>query len=164
MIYFEFEFSIKWSFQNLFFPIKSTLYGRNLENSSWKILEKKQPFRGALRKRCPENVQHIYRRTPMSKCDFSNVACKLDWNRTSTWVFFCKFNDYFQKNFSKEQLWRAASAWRKLETPHRKKIDLKCPTFDDLDKMLKSKEKHIEIAVTITYFTFQNIKTKNGMK
>ena len=34
----------------------------------------KQPSRGIFRKRCSENMQQIYRRTPMPKCDFSNVA------------------------------------------------------------------------------------------
>ena len=34
----------------------------------------KQPFRGILRKRCSENTQQIYRRTPMSNCDFNKVA------------------------------------------------------------------------------------------
>ena len=37
----------------------------------------KQPFRGALKKRCSENMQQIYRRTPMPKCDFKNVALQL---------------------------------------------------------------------------------------
>ena len=31
----------------------------------------KQRSRGVLQKRCSENVQPIYRRTPMPKCDFS---------------------------------------------------------------------------------------------
>ena len=31
----------------------------------------KQPSRGALIKRCSENMQKIYRRTPMPKCDFN---------------------------------------------------------------------------------------------
>ena len=30
--------------------------------------------RGVLRKRCSENMQQIYRRTPMPKCDFNKVA------------------------------------------------------------------------------------------
>ena len=30
----------------------------------------KQPSRGVLRKRCSENMQRIYRRTPMRRCDF----------------------------------------------------------------------------------------------
>ena len=33
----------------------------------------KQPFRGVLWKRCPEDMQQIYR-TPMPKCDFNKVA------------------------------------------------------------------------------------------
>ena len=34
----------------------------------------KQPSRSVLRKRCSENMQQIYRRTPMPKCDFNKVA------------------------------------------------------------------------------------------
>ena len=37
----------------------------------------KQPYRGVPRKRCSENVQQIYRRTPMPKCDFNKVAKQL---------------------------------------------------------------------------------------
>ena len=33
----------------------------------------KQPFKGVLKKKCPENMQQIYRRTPMPKCDFNKV-------------------------------------------------------------------------------------------
>ena len=33
----------------------------------------KQPSRGVLRKRCSENMQQIYMRTPMPKCDFNKV-------------------------------------------------------------------------------------------
>ena len=33
----------------------------------------KRPFRGVLEKRCSENMQQIYRRTPMPKCDFNKV-------------------------------------------------------------------------------------------
>ena len=36
--------------------------------------EQKQPSRGVLRKSCSENMQQIYRRTPMPKCDFNKVA------------------------------------------------------------------------------------------
>ena len=32
-----------------------------------------QPSRGVLRKRCSENMQQIYRRPPMLKCDFNKV-------------------------------------------------------------------------------------------
>ena len=34
----------------------------------------KHPFRGVLRKRHSENMQQIYMRTPMPKCDFNEVA------------------------------------------------------------------------------------------
>ena len=46
-----------------------------------------------------KNMQQTYRRTPMSKCDFNKVALQLFWNRTSTWVFSCKFATYFQNTF-----------------------------------------------------------------
>ena len=35
-----------------------------------------QPPRGVLRKMCSENKQQIYRRAPMSKCDFNKVALR----------------------------------------------------------------------------------------
>ena len=37
----------------------------------------KQPPKGILRKRCSENMQQIYSRTPMLKCDFNKVALQL---------------------------------------------------------------------------------------
>ena len=55
-----------------------------------------QPSRGVLKKRYSENMQQIYRRTAMPKCDFNKQLC---WNHTSTWVFSCKFAAYFQNNF-----------------------------------------------------------------
>ena len=33
--------------------------------------------KGAFSKNCSENVQQIYRRTPMPKCDFNKVALQL---------------------------------------------------------------------------------------
>ena len=66
----------------------------------------KQSPRGILEKRCCENMQQIYRRTPMPKCDFDKVALQLC---TSTWVISCKFAAYFQNNFSQEHLWVVAS-------------------------------------------------------
>ena len=45
----------------------------------------------------------------MPKCDFNKVALQLCWNRTSPWVFSCKFAAYFQNNFSYEHLCVAAS-------------------------------------------------------
>ena len=34
----------------------------------------KQPFKGCLKIWCSENMQQIYRRTPMPKCDFDKVS------------------------------------------------------------------------------------------
>ena len=34
----------------------------------------KQPPRGVLKRRCSGNMQQIYKRTPMPKCGFNNVA------------------------------------------------------------------------------------------
>ena len=48
------------------------------------MIIEKQPSRGVLMKRCSENVQQIYRRTPMPKCDFNKVAKQFYLNRTST--------------------------------------------------------------------------------
>ena len=41
------------------------------------IKDKNQPLRGVLKKRCSENMQQIYRRTPMPKCNFNKVAKQL---------------------------------------------------------------------------------------
>ena len=54
---------------------------------SYSIFQK-QPSRVVRIKRCSENMQQIYRRAPMPKCDFNKVAKQLYWNRTSLWVFF----------------------------------------------------------------------------
>ena len=52
--------------------IKSSIINRKIIHT-----HQKQPSRGVLRKRCSENMQHIYRRTPMPKCDFNKVALQL---------------------------------------------------------------------------------------
>ena len=59
---------------------------------------------GVLKKRCSENMQQIYRRTPMPKCDFNKVALQLYGNLTSAWVFSCKSAAYFQNKFFQENL------------------------------------------------------------
>ena len=83
---------------------------KNHENATKHLCwsPQKQRPRGVHMKSCFENMQQIYRRTPMPKCDFSKVALQLYWNRTSPWVFSCKFAAYFQNNFSQEHLWVAA--------------------------------------------------------
>ena len=37
-----------------------------------------QLSRGVLIKRCSENIQQIYKRTPMPKCDFNKVAKQIE--------------------------------------------------------------------------------------
>ena len=59
---------------------------------------------------CSANMQQIYRKTPMQKCDFSNVANQFYWNHTVAWVFSCKFAGYLQKSCSDEHLWGTTSA------------------------------------------------------
>ena len=45
----------------------------------WNASMQKQPSRGVPMKRCSENMQQIYRRTPLAKCDFDKVAKELYW-------------------------------------------------------------------------------------
>ena len=79
------------------------------------IRNQKQPSRAVLGKRCSENMQQIYRRTPMPKCDFNKVALQVYCNRTSAWVFSCKFAAYFQNTFLRKHLWMAASEkWKDI--------------------------------------------------
>ena len=54
----------------------------------------KQPPRGVLRKRCPENTQQIYRRTPMPE------ACNFIKKETVTLVFSCEFCKISKNTFS----------------------------------------------------------------
>ena len=39
----------------------------------------KQPFRSIPRKRCSVDMQHIYTRTPMPKCDFNKFVLRSAW-------------------------------------------------------------------------------------
>ena len=67
----------------------------------------KQSSRGVSRKRCSENMQQLYRRTPMPKCDLNKVVLQLYWNHTSAWVFTYKFAAYFQNTYTSEgNFWR----------------------------------------------------------
>ena len=54
---------------------------------------------GVLRERCSENMQQLYRRIPIPKCDFNKVAKQLYSNHNSAWVFSCKFATYFWNTF-----------------------------------------------------------------
>ena len=52
-------------------------YSRRASSHLEYLMNKKQPTRGVPKKRCPENMQQIYRRTPIPKCDFNKVASQL---------------------------------------------------------------------------------------
>ena len=55
--------------------IENMIYLRRFNEE--RAISLKQPSRGVLRKKCSENMQQIYRRTPMLKCDFNKVALQL---------------------------------------------------------------------------------------
>ena len=59
----------------------------------------KQPCRSVLWKRCSRNVQQVYWRKPIQKCDFNKVALQIYWSHTSAWMFSCKLAAYFQNTF-----------------------------------------------------------------
>ena len=65
-------------FSNLWYLMKGAFF--------WNIMLRKQPSRGVIKKRCSENMQQIYRRTPRR----SVISIKLQ-NHTSAWVISCKF-------------------------------------------------------------------------
>ena len=72
-----------------------TIFPRNtsgwlLLHTEFAFMSQKQFSRGALKKRRSENMQRIYKRTPMSKYDFIKVALRLYWNHISVWVFSYK--------------------------------------------------------------------------
>ena len=72
---------------------KVGLFSDDVCNSSIAPMHlQKQPSRRVVRKWCSENMQQIYRRTLIPKCDFNKVAAS------------------FHSTFLKKHLWRAASA------------------------------------------------------
>ena len=77
--------------------ISGTLRTRNLEN-----IDQKQPSRGVHREIFSENIQQLYRRTPMSKWDFNKVALQLYWSRTSTWQSLMNLRHNFRTPFPKK--------------------------------------------------------------
>ena len=53
------------------------------------IFLQNQQSRSVLRKSCSENMQQIYKRTRMPKCDVNKVAQQFYRNQTSAWVHGC---------------------------------------------------------------------------
>ena len=61
----------------------------------------KQPPTSISQKRCSENMQQIYRRTPMPKCDFNKVAFAIEialWHGCSSVNLLHIFRKPFSKN------------------------------------------------------------------
>ena len=54
-------------------------FRRPLAKQRMTTSSQKQLPRGVLKKSCSKNMQQIYRRTPMLKCDFNKVAKQLCW-------------------------------------------------------------------------------------
>ena len=54
-------------------------FRRPLAKQRMTTSSQKQPSRGVLKKSCSKNIQQIYRRTPMPKCDFNKVGKQLCW-------------------------------------------------------------------------------------
>ena len=71
------------------------------------IVVQKQPSRGVFRESCSENMQQIYRRTPIPNCDLNKVAKQLYFSeylflRTSAegcfWLFLKNFEKVSEKH------------------------------------------------------------------
>ena len=66
--------------ERISFKFKQLMRKGNINGVLWLLTNnmnnhcQKEPFRGVLRKRCSENMQQIYRRIPVQKCDFNKVA------------------------------------------------------------------------------------------
>ena len=88
----------------------------------------KYPSTGVLIKRFSENIQRIYHRKPMPKCDCNS-------NHALAWLFSCKFALYlyFQNTFSQNHLWMAAS--EAYQTPM--KDLLNCTVYLTTDQILE---------------------------
>ena len=80
------------------FPFKTGAGARRLVVEG--KLRQKHLSRSALGKRFSESMQQIYRRTPMSKCDFNKVAKATLLKSHFGMSVSCEFAAYFQNTFS----------------------------------------------------------------
>ena len=60
----------------------------------------KQPSRVVLRKIYSENMQQIFKKTPMPRCDLNKDAKASLLKSHLIWLLTCKFAAYFQNTFS----------------------------------------------------------------
>ena len=109
----------RWTLYHVFIDINAISKEIFFKNSVSLRKRQKQPSRGVLMKRCSENMQQIYKRTPTPICDFNEVTKQLYWNHTLAWVISCKFTADFQSIFSSEHLWRAAPEKSFHWNPHK---------------------------------------------
>ena len=65
----------------------------------------KQPSRGVLRKRYSENMQQIYWRTPMLKCDFNKIVRQLHWYECSPENLLPIFRTFFLRTPTEGCFW-----------------------------------------------------------
>ena len=73
----------------------------HLTTHIWK--KQKQPSRGVPKKRFSENMQQIYRRTSMPKCDFNKAAKQKEKKRLLKKAFA---NKTFAKPYYESLIWR----------------------------------------------------------
>ena len=76
----------------------SNMHSRNMSVLS--IQCKKHPFRGVLIKRCSENMQQIYKRTPIPKCDSNFIEITLRDVCSPVNLLYVVFRTPFSKNSS----------------------------------------------------------------
>ena len=83
--------------------------------------EQKKPSRDLFKKRCFENMQQIYKRTPMRKCDFKNLLHIFRTpftNNTSGWLLL------YLIGFSKIQLFLLFSCMKRKLSKIFVKLDM----------------------------------------
>ena len=80
-------------------------FSRNSSSVFQHLQHREQPLRGVLRKRCFENMQQIYKRTSMPKCDFTLRHGCSPVNSLHI----------FRAPFTKKHLWEAASGTLDLQ-------------------------------------------------
>ena len=76
----------------------SNIHSRNMSVLS--IQCRKHPFRGVLIKRCSDNMQQIYKRTPIPKCDSNFIEITLRDVCSPVNLLYVVFRTPFSKNSS----------------------------------------------------------------
>ena len=109
---------------------------------------------------CSENMQQIYRRIPMPKCNFNKFAKQLYWNHTLAWVFSSKLAAYFQHTFlaASDPCFCWISNLKSNETVVFVQLDNQCiinrnnPTISNV--LFRRKFVHFSMAVLKKYYYY----------